>query len=193
MRSKFKYSKVFILWFLNTDKLVKKTRLRLVFSTCLSVFRNQRKNTYLCLNYYFKPRNRYFLSDDDFEIKSKYYSFILVLSCFESYLGFSGWHYYSFILVLSCFEWYLGFSGGHYYSFIVVSSCFTHILGFQEDIILSDDNFEIKSKYYSFIIVSSCFESSLGFSGGFYSSEYVLFYTLYRTYISLSIYLNCSL
>ena len=33
-------------------KLVKKSRLRLVFSTCLSVFRNQRKNTYSCLNYY---------------------------------------------------------------------------------------------------------------------------------------------
>ena len=28
------------------------------------------------------------LSDDDFEIKSKYYSFIIV--CFDSYLGFSG-------------------------------------------------------------------------------------------------------
>ena len=41
-----------ILQFLNTDKLVKKTRLRLVFSTGLFVFRNQRKNTYSCLNYY---------------------------------------------------------------------------------------------------------------------------------------------
>ena len=52
LKSKFKHSKVFILWFLNTDKPVQKTRLRLVFSTCLSVFRNQRKNTYSCLNYY---------------------------------------------------------------------------------------------------------------------------------------------
>ena len=32
---------------------VEKPRLPLVFSTCLSVFRNQRKNTYSCLNYYF--------------------------------------------------------------------------------------------------------------------------------------------
>ena len=39
---------MFILWFLNTDKLVKKTRLRLVFSTCLSVFRNQRKQQVNC-------------------------------------------------------------------------------------------------------------------------------------------------
>ena len=54
LRSKFKHSKVFILWFLNTNEVVKKTRLRLVFSTCLSVFRNQRKNTYSCLNYYLK-------------------------------------------------------------------------------------------------------------------------------------------
>ena len=29
-------------------------------------------------------------SDDEFEIKSKYYSFIIVTSCFDSYLGFSG-------------------------------------------------------------------------------------------------------
>ena len=28
------------------------------------------------------------LSDDDFEIKSKYYSFIIVSSCFDSYLGY---------------------------------------------------------------------------------------------------------
>ena len=42
--------------------------------------------------------------------------------------------------------------------------------------ILSDDDFEIKSKYYSFIIVSSCFDSYLGFSGSHYSSEYVSFY-----------------
>ena len=34
-----------ILWFLNTDNRVKKARLRLVFSTSLSVLRNQRKNT----------------------------------------------------------------------------------------------------------------------------------------------------
>ena len=50
LRSKFKHSKVFILWFLNTDKLVEKTRLHLIFSTCLPVFRNQRKNTFSCLN-----------------------------------------------------------------------------------------------------------------------------------------------
>ena len=29
------------------------------------------------------------MSDDDFEIKSKYYSLIIVSSCFHSYLGFS--------------------------------------------------------------------------------------------------------
>ena len=50
LRSKFKHSKLFILWFLNTDKLnvINKTRLRLVFSTSWSVFTNQRK--YSCLN-----------------------------------------------------------------------------------------------------------------------------------------------
>ena len=37
----------------------------------------------------------FILSDDDFEIKSKYYSFIIVLSCFDSYLGFSECHYSS--------------------------------------------------------------------------------------------------
>ena len=40
--------KVFILWFLNTDKLVKKTWLRLLFSICLSVFRN-RGRTLTCV------------------------------------------------------------------------------------------------------------------------------------------------
>ena len=46
--NQFKHSKVFILWYLNTDKMVKKkTRLHLVFSTSLSVFRNQRKNAYI--------------------------------------------------------------------------------------------------------------------------------------------------
>ena len=45
-----KHSKVFILWFLIQSSWLKKTRLRLVFSTFLSVFTNQRKNTYSCLN-----------------------------------------------------------------------------------------------------------------------------------------------
>ena len=46
------HSKVFIFWFLNTDKLVKKTLSHLIFSTCLYVFRNQNENTYSCLNCY---------------------------------------------------------------------------------------------------------------------------------------------
>ena len=45
LRSKFKHSKVFILWLLSTDKLYN--------TNILFVFRNQRKNTYSCLNYYF--------------------------------------------------------------------------------------------------------------------------------------------
>ena len=45
LRSKFKHSKVFILWFLNTDKLVKKTRSHLAFSTY--------SNSSTYLNYYF--------------------------------------------------------------------------------------------------------------------------------------------
>ena len=55
LRSKFKHSKVFILWFLNTDKMVKNKQAapRILNATCLPVFRNQRKNTYTCLNYYF--------------------------------------------------------------------------------------------------------------------------------------------
>ena len=32
----------------------------------------------------------FILFDDDFEIKLKYYSFIIVSSCFDSYLGFPG-------------------------------------------------------------------------------------------------------
>ena len=54
--------------------------------------------------------------------------------------------------------------------------------------ILSDDDFEIKSKYYSFIVVSSCFDSYLAFSGWHYSSEYVAFYTeLSQPYFTVSV------
>lgn len=38
--------------FLNTNKLVINSLLRLVFSICLFVFRDQRKDAYSCLNYY---------------------------------------------------------------------------------------------------------------------------------------------
>ena len=46
MRLRSKFGSVHLL--IPADKLVKKTWLRLVFSTCLSVFRNQRKNTCSC-------------------------------------------------------------------------------------------------------------------------------------------------
>ena len=43
------------LWFLNlTDKQVENTRRSRAFLTCLSVFRNQRMNTFECLNLYLK-------------------------------------------------------------------------------------------------------------------------------------------
>ena len=66
-----------------SDRLVKKTRLRLVFSTCLSVFRNQRKNTFSCLNYYVKSTQIYYTH---FKNKSKYrfndFRFLFRLTCF---------------------------------------------------------------------------------------------------------------
>ena len=53
LRSYIKYSKECFLLFPNTSKLVKKTRLCLVFPTYSSVFGNRRKHSSSCLSYYF--------------------------------------------------------------------------------------------------------------------------------------------
>ena len=52
LRSYIKHSKECFLLFRNTSKLVKKTRLRLVFLTYFSVFENLRKHSSPCLIYY---------------------------------------------------------------------------------------------------------------------------------------------
>ena len=52
LRSYIKHSKECFLLFPNTSKLVKKTRLRLVFPTYFSVFGNRRKHSSSCLIYY---------------------------------------------------------------------------------------------------------------------------------------------
>ena len=54
LRSYIKHSKECFLLFPNTSKLVKKTRLRLVFPTYFSVFGNRRKHSSSCLIYYLK-------------------------------------------------------------------------------------------------------------------------------------------
>ena len=53
LRSYMKHSKECFIWYPNTSKLVKKTRLRLVFSTHLSVFGYLMKHSSSCLIYYF--------------------------------------------------------------------------------------------------------------------------------------------
>ena len=53
LRSYIKQSKECFLLFPNTSKLVKKTRLRLVFPTYFSVYGNRRKHSSSCLIYYF--------------------------------------------------------------------------------------------------------------------------------------------
>ena len=53
LRSYIKHSKECFLRFPNTSKLVKRTRLRLVFLTYFSVFGNRRKHSSACLIYFF--------------------------------------------------------------------------------------------------------------------------------------------
>ena len=57
LRSYIKHSKECFLLFPNTSKLVKKTRLRLVFPTYFSVFGNRRKHSSSCLIYYFYSKS----------------------------------------------------------------------------------------------------------------------------------------
>ena len=54
LRSYIKHSKECFLLFPNTSKLVKKTRVRLVFPTHISVFENQMKPSSSCLICYMK-------------------------------------------------------------------------------------------------------------------------------------------
>ena len=54
LRGYIKHSKECFLLFPNTSKLVKKTRLRLVFPNYFSVFGNRRKHSSSCLIYYLK-------------------------------------------------------------------------------------------------------------------------------------------
>lgn len=68
----------FFFWFLNADKMVKKTVLRLVFSTSLSVFRKQRKNSYSGWKYYFTYR-RFFLDWNLFEEVNHWVSSYVIL------------------------------------------------------------------------------------------------------------------
>ena len=63
-------------------KHLKKTRLRLVFSTCLSVIRNQRKNTYSCLNYYLNSEIKKPYSDAVVLPKIRWFSTNLDKVCF---------------------------------------------------------------------------------------------------------------
>ena len=58
LRSYIKHSKECFLLFPNTSKLVKKTRLRLVFPTYISVFGNRRKHSSSCLIYYLNSGSR---------------------------------------------------------------------------------------------------------------------------------------
>ena len=120
LKSYIKHSKECFIWFPNTSKLVKKTRLHLTFSTHFLVFGNQMKHSSSCLKYYLYHLNTNQFKENikvnalfSFCLRSTSYTdflwvfiaalcFTFVLTGQSDFLGFSDCFYDSKMKTLPC-------------------------------------------------------------------------------------------